>query len=110
MSWDKNIYYHPEKFDLEIVDMIEDEPDYDFDMFVVWKDKEGNLYYAEDSGCSCPSPFENINSVEQLDRIDENHFDVFEEAVNDFNREYDKHARPTADERHQLIEKVKNLL
>lgn len=105
-----NIYYAPEEFGLEVVSMIEDPGSYEFNMFVVWKDKKGNLYYDEDSGCSCPSPFENVQGVEQLTRIDKNHFDVFEDAVNKFNKEYNKHASPTADERHQLIEKVKELL
>lgn len=106
----ENIYYHPEDHKLEIVGMIEDEPNYSFDMFVVWKDKEGNLYYGEDSGCSCPSPFEDIHDVEQLEKIDKNHFDVFENAVMKFNKEYNEHALPTADERHRLIEKVKALI
>lgn len=32
---------------------------YEFDMLVVWRNREtGTVVYAEDSGCSCPSPFE----------------------------------------------------
>lgn len=40
---------------------------YQFDLTAVWYSIDmGQLYYADDSGCSCPSPFENISTVEQL--------------------------------------------
>lgn len=105
-----NIYSEPEKFGLEIVGEIEDEPDYSFDMFVVWKDNKGSLYYGQDSGCSCPSPFENIESVSELEKIDKNNFDVFETAVMRFNKEYSENARPSLEDRKNLIGKVYSLL
>lgn len=59
MSWNNNIYYNPEKFGLSIVGEIEfDEPNYSFDFGVVWKTKNNKFYYGHDSGCSCPTPFE----------------------------------------------------
>jgi hypothetical protein len=67
MGYYNDPYSSPEKYGLEIVGEVEwyDEP-YEFDMTVVWKDKEGQLYYASDSGCSCPSPFEDFDSVQDL--------------------------------------------
>lgn len=62
-----NPYYHPEDFGLTIVGMIEVEPDYDFDMLVVWTDGT-TLYWAEDSGCSCPSPFEDFTTIGRLNQ------------------------------------------
>lgn len=55
-----DFYYSPEAFGLETVGQIQwGEPCYDFDLTVVWKRKsDGALVYGEDSGCSCPSPFE----------------------------------------------------
>ncbi len=54
-----NIYYSPEEYGLEVVFEKEAGRDYDFDMFVVWRDPDtGQLYWGEDAGCSCPSPFE----------------------------------------------------
>jgi hypothetical protein len=36
--------------------------DYAFHMLNVWREKAtGDLLWAEDSGCSCPSPFENYH-------------------------------------------------
>lgn len=67
-SYDENIYYSPEKYGLSIVGTIDlSEPDYSFDMLVVWKSEQGQFWVGTDSGCSCPSPFEEINDVNELD-------------------------------------------
>lgn len=56
-----NVYYDPEKFDLEIVAEHDCAGSYEFDMLVVWRQKgSGRLLWAQDSGCSCPTPFEDI--------------------------------------------------
>jgi hypothetical protein len=62
-----NIYYDPEKFGLTTVGEIDwSDGCYQFDLTVVWKrDFDGRFVYAEDSGCSCPSPFEDIG-IEDL--------------------------------------------
>jgi hypothetical protein len=66
--WDNNPYYNPENFGLEIVGNFDwCEPDYSFDMLVVWKEKRGQYWIGQDSGCSCPSPFEEITDINQLD-------------------------------------------
>lgn len=64
----KNIYYNPQDFGLEIVGEFDwTEPDYSFDMLVVWKAKRGEYWIGEDSGCSCPSPFEEVTDINELD-------------------------------------------
>lgn len=66
MSWDTNILNHPEKHNLAVVAEADiSEPDYSFDMIAVWADSEG-FYLATDSGCSCPSPFENYEGKADL--------------------------------------------
>jgi len=57
-----NIYYDPEKFGLTPIGEIDWlDGSYEFDLTVVWKREfDGRFVYAEDSGCSCPSPFESI--------------------------------------------------
>lgn len=67
-----NIYYSPEKFGLEVIAHIDwDNEAYQFNQTVVWRDKKtGQVYMAHDSGCSCPSPFENFNSVDDLEKLD----------------------------------------
>lgn len=68
MDWGNNIYYDAEKHGLVTIAAIDDaESCYSFDLTVVWKNPEtGEKYWASDSGCSCPSPFELIQSVDGL--------------------------------------------
>lgn len=58
----KDISSDPEYFGLEHVTEFElREPDYSFDTFSLWyHPDECKYYWAEDSGCSCPSPFEDF--------------------------------------------------
>lgn len=64
----ENIYGTPEAFELEVV-ACHDFSDgcYCFDYRVIWKDKKGKLLTARDSGCSCPSPFEEYAKVSDLE-------------------------------------------
>ena len=53
------IYYSPEKFGLkQIAELDFSSGCYEFDLTVVWQDGDGRLWYGDDSGCSCPAPFE----------------------------------------------------
>lgn len=68
MSWNNNPYYNPEALGLEIVgEMNWSEPDYSFDFTVVWKQARGKYWIGSDAGCSCPSPFEDITDINELD-------------------------------------------
>jgi hypothetical protein len=62
------VYYSPEDHGLETIGEAQwGEACYDFDLTVVWRNKAtGQLYYADDSGCSCPSPFEDHRVVDDL--------------------------------------------
>lgn len=40
---------------------------YQFDMTGIWKTKRGEYWIGDDSGCSCPSPFENVHGIDDLD-------------------------------------------
>ena len=75
MSWDKNLYNNPERFGLSIVAAIEDEDaNYTFDTIVVWRSNEtGKLYWAHDSGCSCPIPFDeySLDNITPLGNVKE---------------------------------------
>lgn len=65
----KNIYYNPEEYKLTVVAEIEySGGNYEFDTRVVWKKETGELVTARDSGCSCPTPFEDITYA-QLDNV-----------------------------------------
>ncbi len=64
-----NPYYYPAKIDLEMLSF--DDPDayYDFDTLCFWATKEGQIYSASDSGCSCPTPFEDYEGKDQREVI-----------------------------------------
>ncbi|WP_043571615.1 DUF7574 domain-containing protein [Actinopolyspora erythraea] len=56
-----DVYTNPEKFNLEMVGEVSWEaPCYSFNLTVVLRDSHGVFYWASDSGCSCPSPFEYV--------------------------------------------------
>ena len=66
-----NPYYNPEECGLELIDCLDlAEANYSFEYLCVWKEKiTGDLYCAHDSGCSCPTPFEDYNKLSQLEII-----------------------------------------
>lgn len=98
-----NIYYNPEKFGLRIIGEIEKEPEYDFDMLVVWQHNDGRLFYGQDSGCSCPSPFEDYGSLEELDEITKANWKQFRSEVEGF-------SYGSIEEKCALLNKVRGLL
>jgi hypothetical protein len=64
-------YYNPGRCWLEKVAEIEYSGGcYEFDTRMVWRDiATGTLWTARDSGCSCPSPFENVHKLSDLERL-----------------------------------------
>ena len=71
-----NPYYDPEKLELEMLSFDEPDLSYEYNTLCFWATKTGQIYSASDSGCSCPTPFE------------------------------DDHDRPTRDEVLQTLERV----
>jgi hypothetical protein len=56
-----NIYYQPEAFEAEVIGSVEwTDESYSFDTTLILRGNDGKLYWGDDSGCSCPSPFENF--------------------------------------------------
>ena len=63
-----NIYYDPEDFNTVLIGDFElSEPSYSFDTVAVWRDERGQFWVGQDSGCSCPLPFEDIRDLNSLD-------------------------------------------
>ena len=59
-----NPYYHPES--LGIVEVFEAEDadlSYEFDIFLLFVHSDGRVFSAQDSGCSCPTPFEDYEGT-----------------------------------------------
>jgi hypothetical protein len=67
VSWNSpDVYSSPSHFGCEVLGTIQWTPsNYDFDLTIVLRDLvTGKLYWADDSGCSCPSPFEDCQSLD----------------------------------------------
>ncbi|MFA5152732.1 MAG: hypothetical protein WC554_09250 [Clostridia bacterium] len=72
-GYEMNPYYNPEKCGLQLVYSYDrdDEP-YQFNLVALWKHlATGKYYVGEDSGCSCPTPFEDFNSLADMTEVDE---------------------------------------
>lgn len=77
-----NPYYDPEKCGLEILEDIDYSGSYEYDKLVIWKKLDGStIWYDIDSGCSCPSPFDNSDHGHDLIQITKDTFYNFQEAL-----------------------------
>ena len=68
MSEYVNIYDTPERFGLVNVGTMDlDDQPWQFNMLLVQFHPETNKFYvSQDSGCSCPSPFEDITTLDGI--------------------------------------------
>lgn len=79
-----NIYYNPEEFGLQTFGSLDEDCSYEFNMLVVWlQPVTGKLFWATDSGCSCPSPFETEN-LQSLNPLVRETLTEFENRVKEF--------------------------
>lgn len=62
-----NPYYDPEKLELELLSFDEPNLRYEYNTLCFWATKDGQIYTASDSGCSCPTPFESFSGETQKD-------------------------------------------
>ena len=78
-----NVYSNPENYGLTIIGDIEfSNNNYQFDTRVFFKDSDGNIFTASDAGCSCPEPFEEYTSIEDLGSVSYDNIQQFYDEVN----------------------------
>ena len=110
MTWgEKNLanpYESPEQFGLEHVGEIQWGPvSYDFDLTAVFYRAEGNKFFlVDDSGCSCPSPFEStrVSDLGPALTLDEAKADLDirnKESYTDENGVYQYRTGPAEDQK-----------
>jgi hypothetical protein len=59
-----NPHYQPEKLGIiEIFEVQDDDLCYDFDILLFLVHSDGRVFSANDSGCSCPTPFEDYEGT-----------------------------------------------
>lgn len=71
-----NVYYSPEDFGLTVIDELSEDEPYQFDILVAWRHTDGTVYWQQDSGCSCPTPFENYGSLAELYKLSDSLYDL----------------------------------
>lgn len=70
-----NPYYNNEFFELEMIEFEDTSLYYEYDKLLFFATKSGDLFTAGDSGCSCPTPFEEYESstthelLKKLERV-----------------------------------------
>lgn len=105
MKFQTNPYYNPEDCGLKIFESIDTAGSYEFDIFCIWEKLDDNsLWWDTDSGCSCPSPFDNGDHGHDLKPINEdtmfnfnqaleNHYCISEEDINKIKNKVKEHFR-----------------
>ncbi len=112
MSEKINPYYNPEKLDLEMIDFDEPNMSYEFNTLCFWATKDGRVFTASDSGCSCPTPFEDFEGETQddvlklLERVGS--VAQAETTFDSWNRNYDGKPLLQHTDREKAIEWVKS--
>ncbi len=64
-----NPYYDNEKLGLEIISFDQPDLSYEYNTLCFWATKDGKVYSASDSGCSCPTPFEDAHARETYEEV-----------------------------------------
>jgi hypothetical protein len=96
-----DVYSSPEKFGLTTIAQLDDDlANYSFDMVVAWKHSDGSIYWGQDSGCSCPSPFEEFTGLEMLSRAAPDLLDL-QQAV-------ENHHTHSAEDARRFMEAVRS--
>jgi hypothetical protein len=111
----ENPYYSPEKLGLVQFSLDQGNMSYEFNTFCVWITPDKQIYAESDSGCSCPTPFEDYEAA-TLDEFKqkvtryENVASVVS-AINNWNNEiYDAQDRCSQSEIQKVEEQIKAAL
>lgn len=66
-GYDQNVHSSPTSCGFDLVASLEDVEPYQFDITLLLRDHaSGRFYVVHDSGCSCPSPFEDVTDMSDL--------------------------------------------
>ena len=106
--WENNVYYHPEVHGLKVVASLEySSGSYEFDTRVVWRHESGIVVTARDSGCSCPTPFEDYEGLYDLEHLYEPR--QFDELIYEAHGACDRHSESTAGDVIRFCDKMREL-
>lgn len=107
-----NIYYNPEKLRLEIFDQLNESGlCYEYNtLLIVLHKKSGRLFYETDSGCSCPTPFDNYNfECDENGNITTNLIEITQGSLDHFIQDVENFP-VSINDRGDCIDRVKKYL
>ena len=100
----ENFYYSPDKAGLEMWSCEED-LSYEFDILAFWY-KDGKFYSASDSGCSCPMPFGDYKSLDELESVGS--IEQAERIFDAWNKSYDGQTKIDSATKRELSQWLKD--
>lgn len=106
-----NVYYDPAEFGLVSVDVLDEGGlSYEYNTLIVLKHTAtGRVFYAQDSGCSCPTPFENFSFSFEDGQIRTDMTEITPASLASFERDVENFP-VTMSERQDCLVKVKEAL
>jgi hypothetical protein len=103
-DYEENLYYAPQTWGLELVGEIEySSGSYEFDTRIILKDADGKFFMARDSGCSCPTPFEDFESLSDLETP------TIAFLMNEVSKEMESYSQTSLQEAQQVIDRLREL-
>lgn len=106
-----NPNYNPEALGLQMVGLGEDNLSYEFNELTFWRGPDGRVFGAEDSGCSCPTPFDYLESetyeefAQKAERIP--NLEAAERMIKGWNTGYTGQPRTSANAVNECIETLR---
>lgn len=101
----ENPYYNPKDCGLKLIATLDrSEGSYKFDYLCIWE-KDKAFYYAFDSGCSCPTPFENYHHLADFTYLGD--INYFEKEVYGWYRRHGNHSVTSKKDIKNLISKLR---
>ena len=103
-DYEENVYYYPNTWGLELVGEIEySSGSYEFDTRIILKDADGKFYTASDSGCSCPTPFEDYDSLSDLETT------TIKMLMDEISKDIDKYSQDSMQTAQQIIDHLREI-
>lgn len=101
-----NPHYDYKELGLEMLTYDQPDMSYEFNTLCFWSTDDGRVYSASDSGCSCPTPFEDYEGntldevLQNLERIGS--VSQGESVFDAWNKDYDNRSYLAMSERQEL--------
>ena len=105
MDYYDNPYYAPEVWGWRMIDSIDFGASYEFDIYAFFTDVSGYVRFGNDSGCSCPEPFDSYRGPDDFEVLTKERWQQVKAEMR-----YSIGGDVTYDEVHRVVSKVEEAL